>query len=418
MKVSELRKYWLVMASMLYLAYISMMWKWGLHGDMTYWLNWSKQIYQHGFSSVYDNDCNYLPAYLYFLYFHTKIQGNLTDIQDNLYTIKYYTFIFDMLGAFAAVWFVKDEIKRIFFFLILLLNVAYIYNTVMWAQVDAIFTFFGFAAIIAALERKTILSFLFLWIALNFKLQALVFIPVVGLLLLPQVLSKTGFKKALIAFFTGVILQSIVLMPFILKGNLHQVFDVITDSVGHFPYPTVGAFNLWSLVLPNVSIEGMYKLSDSLKVGFLSYQQIGNLLFFIMTFFAVFPLMKYLFRKYVVRDAISFQLQNVFLTAALIALNFYFFNTQMHERYAHPAIISIAAFTFISKKIFPFILASVAYFLNLERNCWYLNLHNETYMNSFIFNPKLVASLYLILIGMLFYLLYAKQDVETEMIEL
>jgi Gpi18-like mannosyltransferase len=418
MKVSELRKYWLVMASMLYLAYISMMWKWGLHGDMTYWLNWSKQIYQHGFSSVYDNDCNYLPAYLYFLYFHTKIQGNLTDIQDNLYTIKYYTFIFDMLGAFAAVWFVKDEIKRIFFFLILLFNVAYIYNTVMWAQVDAIFTFFGFAAIIAALERKTILSILFLWIALNFKLQALVFIPVVGLLLLPQVLSKTGFKKALIAFFTGVILQSIVLMPFILKGNLHQVFDVITDSVGHFPYPTVGAFNLWSLVLPNVSIEGMYELSDSLKVGFLSYQQIGNLLFFIMTFFAVFPLMKYLFRKYIVRDAISFQLQNVFLTAALIALNFYFFNTQMHERYAHPAIISIAAFTFISKKIFPFILASVAYFLNLERNCWYLNLHNETYMNSYIFNPKLVASLYLILIGMLFYLLYAKKEVETEMIEL
>jgi Gpi18-like mannosyltransferase len=397
---------------MLYLAYISMMWKWGLHGDMTYWLNWSKQIYQHGFSSVYDNDCNYLPAYLYFLYFHTKIQGNLTDIQDNLYTIKYYTFIFDMLGAFAAVWFVKDEIKRIFFFLILLFNVAYIYNTVMWAQVDAIFTFFGFAAIIAALERKTILSILFLWIALNFKLQALVFIPVVGLLLLPQVLSKTGFKKALIAFFTGVILQSIVLMPFILKGNLHQVFDVITDSVGHFPYPTVGAFNLWSLVLPNVSIEGMYELSDSLKVGFLSYQQIGNLLFFIMTFFAVFPLMKYLFRKYIVRDAISFQLQNVFLTAALIALNFYFFNTQMHERYAHPAIISIAAFTFISKKIFPFILASVAYFLNLERNCWYLNLHNETYMNSYIFNPKLVASLYLILIGMLFYLLYAKQEVK------
>lgn len=90
----------------------------------------------------------------------------------------------------------------------------------------------------------------------------------------------------------------------------------------------------------------------------------------------------------------------------------------MHERYAHPAIISIAAFAFISKKIFPFILASVAYFLNLERICWYLNLHNETYMNSFMFNPKLVATLYLILIGMLFYLLYSKQDDATEMIEL
>jgi Gpi18-like mannosyltransferase len=217
-----------------------------------------------------------------------------------------------MLGAFAAVWFVKDEIKRIFFFLTLLLNVAYIYNAVMWAQVDAIYTFFGFTAIIAALERKTILSILLLWIALNFKLQVLVFIPVVGLLLLPQILTKTGFKKALVAFLIVVIMQSIALMPFILKGNLHQVYFVITDSVGHYPYPTVGAFNLWSLVLPNISIEGMYALSDSLKVGFLSYQQIRNLLFFIMTFIAVFPLMKYLYRKYIVREAISFQLQTYF----------------------------------------------------------------------------------------------------------
>ena len=416
--MSENKKYWLIIAVMLYIAYISMMWKWGHQGDMTYWLNWSKQIYHHGFSNVYNSDCNYLPAYLYFLYFHTKIQGNLTDIQDNLYTIKYYTFIFDMLGAFAAVWFVKDEIKRIFFFLILLLNVAYIYNTVMWAQVDAIYTFFGFAAIIAALERKTIFSILLLWIALNFKLQALVFIPVIGLLLLPQILTKTGIKKALVAFLIGIIMQSIVLMPFILKGNLHQVYFVITGSVGYYPYPTMCAFNLWSLLLPNTTIEGMYSLNDATKFGFFSYKQIGLLLFLMMTLISIYPLVKTLFKKHINKESLQFPLQNIFLISALVSLSFYFFNTQMHERYMHSAVILLAAYAFISKRFFPLILCSLAYFLNIERICWYLNLHNETYMNSFIFNPKLVASLYLILIGMLFYLLYAKQDEATEMIEL
>ncbi len=62
-------------------------------------------------------------------------------------------------------------------------------------------------------------------------------------------------------------------------------------------------------------------------------------------------------------------------------------------------------------------LASVAYFLNLERICWYLNLHNETYMNGFMFNPKLVAVLYLLLICILYYYLYTDSNAETEMIE-
>mgnify|MGYP000884932146 FL=1 len=124
-KLSEIQKQWLLLAFMIYVTFVSMMWKWGLQGDMMFWMTWSKQIYNHGFSSVYDSGCNYLPAYLYFLYFHTKIQGNLIDIQDNLYTIKYYTFIFDMLGAFLAVWFVRDKFKKVFYFLILLLLLFY-----------------------------------------------------------------------------------------------------------------------------------------------------------------------------------------------------------------------------------------------------------------------------------------------------
>lgn len=399
------------------MAYVFLMHKWGHQGDMEFWIDWSQYIFNHGFVHVYDNkDCNYLPLYLYVLRFHAVIQGNLQDIQDNMYTIKYYTIIFDILGAYFAVWFVKDEFKKLFYFLLLLLNVAYFYNTALWAQVDAIFTFFGFAAIIFAIEKRTVVSALCLLIALNFKLQALVFIPIVGLILLPQILSKEGVRKVIIGVLIGVVIQIIILWPFITNGRMYQVMNVITGSVDKYPYPAVGAFNLWSLLLYNRTIESMYDIKDTVKFGFLTYKQIGSLLFFSATFLTVFPLMQHLYKKYFKNEIATFPLSKLFLIAAMTALNFYFLNTQMHERYFHPAMISLAAYAFYSGRFFPLILASVAYFINLERICWYLAMHNDVYMKSFWMDQRFVAFLYLILFFTLFYLLYAKkQPTENEM---
>jgi Gpi18-like mannosyltransferase len=417
--ISEIKKQWIILISMLYVAFVFLMHKWGHQGDMEFWIDWSKYIFNHGFTNVYDNpECNYLPAYLYVLRFHAKIQGSLQDIQDNMYTIKYYTFIFDVAGAYLAVWFVKDNTKKLFYFLMLMFNVAYIYNTTLWGQVDAIFTFFGFAAIVLAIEKKTIFSALSLLIALNFKLQALVFIPIVGLILLPQLFSKEGLKKIVIAVLIGVCLQIIILWPFIISGRVYQVLNVITTSVDKYPYPAVGAFNLWTLLLFNRTIEGMYDITDAVKFGFLTYKQIGSILFFLATFLAVFPLIKHLYLKYFKQGKSTFALSKIFLIAALVAMNFYFLNTQMHERYFHPAMISLAAYAFYSGRFFPFILASIAYFINLERICWYLAMHNDVYMKSFFMDSRFVAALYLVLFFMMFYSLYSKMETSKNDIEL
>ncbi|HOU47477.1 MAG TPA: hypothetical protein PLL99_06700, partial [Chitinophagales bacterium] len=73
-----------------------------------------------------------------------------------------------------------------------------------------------------------------------------------------------------------------------------------------------------------------------------------------------------------------------------------------------------AAYAFLSKRFLPLILGSIAYFLNMERICWYLNLHNDTYENGFLFKPRLIAGLYLILILLLYFLLYKKEKVKEE----
>ena len=90
LQLNREKKRWYILIVTLYIAYMFIMHKWGHQGDMMFWLDWSRYISEHGFSHVYDNkDCNYLPAYLYILWAHVKLQGNHVDIGDNLYTADY-----------------------------------------------------------------------------------------------------------------------------------------------------------------------------------------------------------------------------------------------------------------------------------------------------------------------------------------
>lgn len=413
----QIYTYWWIIALMLYVMYINVMHKWGHQGDMGFWMHWAKYMHINGLTNIYnitEPRCDYFPLYLYVLWIHGKIQGTMTNLQDNLYVIKWFTLIFDFLGAYLTVWFVKDPIKKVALFIFLMLNVAYIYNTVQWAQVDAIFSFFGFAAVIAALEKRIILSVLALLIALNFKLQAIVFIPVVGLLLLPQILSKQGIKQLLLAIIVCIVLQMLILAPFIIKGKMNKVWYVFTHLAGQYPYPSLCAFNIWFWFFPHTSIGGIYGLNDSTKFGFLTLRQIGNLLFLISMFIAVFPLMKYEYERYVKNRKVHFSIEKVFLTGALVPLCFFYFNTEMHDRYTHPALLFLAAYAFCSinkYRYIPLILGSIAYFLNLEKPLRILALTNY---ETLIFDPRFGAVLWGILIGILFYLLYTKKVNENK----
>lgn len=416
----EIYRYWWTIAIMMYIMYINVMHKWGHQGDMTCWMDWAKYMRINGLTKIYDNTetrCDYFPAYLYILWLHGKIQGSMQNLQDNLYTIKWFTLIFDFLGAFLAVWYVKEPVKKVALFIFLMLNIAYIYNTVQWAQVDAIFTFFGFAAVIAALEKKVSLSIVSFMLCINFKLQAIVFVPVLGLILLPQILSKKGIQQLFIGLFFGLLIQLAILFPFIVKGKLDKVWHVFTHLAGQYPYPSLCAFNIWFWFFPNTTIEGMYELNDGVKLGFLTLRQIGNLMFLVMMLATVFPLMKYEYQTLIEKKILSFPLEKIFLMCALVPLCFFYFNTEMHDRYTHPALIALAAYAFCSVnklRYIPLILGSVAYLLNLEKPLRVMALTNY---ETLIFDPKFGAVLWGILIMLLFYLLYSRKiDTNEELI--
>lgn len=65
----------------------------------------------------------------------------------------------------------------------------------------------------------------------------------------------------------------------------------------------------------------------------------------------------------------------LWLTAATIAIVFFFVNTQMHERYSFPAIPMYFAYALLSNRYSIFALTSIAHLMNVDGTNKYLGLN-------------------------------------------
>ena len=164
----------------------------------------------------------------------------------------------------------------------------------------------------------------------------------------------------------------------------------------------MNAYNFWYLLLGPLKAEG----NDQQILFLFSYRIWGYILFAISLMLTLFPLIKTILlnikSKHPFVISKSF-VASIFLTAGLISLSFFFFSTEMHERYAHAAIIMLGIYSLIKNRYLAYILVSLAYFLNLERILGYLNSVDHT---SPIFGSRFVASLYLLGIIICFVYLY------------
>jgi hypothetical protein len=75
----------------------------------------------------------------------------------------------------------------------------------------------------------------------------------------------------------------------------------------------------------------------------------------------------------------------------------------MHERYCHPVLIFIAAYSLYSRRYWPYFLFSLAYLLNLEGVLQYFNLNNY---DTLPFAQQFVALIFLTVLVLLYFDLY------------
>jgi Gpi18-like mannosyltransferase len=380
--------------------------------DNICWQAWSRNIFKNGLNHAYLSDTNYLPLYQYFLWAFGKLAGSEQGIVRWFHYLRCFTILFD----FWALWMVWKwgnlKIDFRILFILCIFNIAYAYNTVVWGQVDSIAAALIFASLYTAYRHKLLLSGILIVLAVNMKLQSVVFIPVWGLLMLHALWGNGMFRKTVGIISIMALTQCLLFLPFATAGiaGIKPVWNVLRNSSGYFPQLSMNAYNLWYWVA-----EKPIDVSDAIKpfLG-ISYKSLGLLLFMLSSFFALLPLLRKVVQK--VRGINSvISKAEIWLAGALIALLFFFCNTEMHERYSHPAFVFIIAYAFYTRRYLPLILFSIAYFINLEGVLHGLKASGT---NTFLFDPRLAAALFLFVISYLFLMLYRKGNSEVNEVEI
>lgn len=380
----------------------------GHEGDNGLWAGWSWHIRTYGLGKAYGSGTNYLPLYQWVMWIYGLLVGNPDHIGLRIGYLRCFTLVFDFIGLWYAWKWMDRRVDGVFFLLFNLLNIAYSYNTVIWGQVDGIMATLVFVSLYYAHKQKLVLSGVLFLLAMNMKLQSIIFLPLWGLLFLYVLFQQRRWITVLYTLAAAAVVQLLILLPFLLqKGAVAQIWDVVTHSVDLYPRVSMNAYNIWYWLCSG----NPWDVKDSAAfVAGLSYKNTGLLLFCGAGLAALWPLLREVVKAMKGRPT-AISRQTIWLSGALVSLVFFFLNTQMHERYCHPAFIFIAAWCFDTKKFWPYLLFSLAYFLNLEGVLQFMKLPNY---HTVIFHPRFVGGLFMMLLVYLYYQLYKKSIVHSK----
>ncbi|MFN8166412.1 MAG: hypothetical protein U0X76_09685 [Bacteroidia bacterium] len=355
--------------------------------DMSCWANWIGTIKEKGLGHCYESDINYLPGHLYIFRFILFFQSP-EYIKTHLYFLKYFTIPFDVAGAVLVASLVRDKWVQIVLLLITGFNVASLHNSMLWGQLDVVFSVFIFASLIAAVRKKFLFAWLLYIIALNFKFQSIIIFPLLTIYSVYNITSIKDFKGVLKGLVVVVALQVLILLPWIASDSLKQIARVLKELSGNYTYASLNASNIWYLLLPgNIRWVG----DDNTWMG-LEYKKLGLIMAGLSLFISLLPLIIQVLKKWMGRES-AITTETLFGAGVLSVMCFFFFNTQMHERYTFPAFLLVAAYCVYTGYWWNYLLFSIAYFLNNEAALRFFHLkHNASY-----FDFSFSAKIYLIL---------------------
>ncbi|MEK7543379.1 MAG: hypothetical protein AAB557_00760 [Patescibacteria group bacterium] len=330
----------------------------GFFPDMESWRKWAVSISESGLFWAYtgNSGINYPPVYLGILWgMHAlgRIFGISFGTLDGWSGVlfKLPPLIFDIGVVFVLaiiVWkLTKNFDQAALAGLIYWMNPAVVFIGTAWGQVDSVPTFFLLLALYTLLTGKLSRMGFWLGFALATKVQTVVVWPVFFMLLFRRSVPET--IKSL-----GVLVGTLIVIhaPFIIAGQGSRLMDVYFGSVGFVTSLSHNAWNLWWPIerITHLPDTGAFFIHPWMT---LSYRQVG----FGLLGVSIAALCLRVKTRWVPREAVAL------LSGAL--LSFFILPTQIHERYAFPAVVFLGLYAVLEKRWILFISASLLLLANL-----------------------------------------------------
>ncbi len=203
---------------------------------------WYGFILKNGIHSLADDSfSNYSPAYLYLLWFSTRFARWLTPLE----SVKLIPTAFNLLSAFMIYRIAKEKFssERSFFFSgLFFLLPTMILNSSVWGQADSIYVSFLLICFYRLLKDQPASAMFAFGIAFAFKMQAIFFLPFLGIL----------FLRKRIKWFLFLIIPAVYLisaLPAVLLGrSWNSVLSLYAGQAGLFQQLSKLAPNIYLFI--------------------------------------------------------------------------------------------------------------------------------------------------------------------------
>ena len=311
----------------------------GYGGDLTINQRWAKSALHFGLAESYSQQLenNILPNYPPLSMIMFRGLGSIirwfdpvmtTNTKLSIFLIKHPGMIADILVCIAIYWLGRKRIgeeKTLIAAVLFALNPLVWHNSAVWGQVDSAYALLTLVAIGFALRKKGALSGIFMMAAILYKMQAIIYAPIVFFLLYPN------WQAILKSTLGGLLTTLIVLIPFYGTSAISRIWHVYAHSVGNQPSLSNRAYNLWW----GLFADGAAAISSVREFfGIMSYRSFGILAFFLLFAWMLWRTFGRTLWQHK-KDTTELMLASLWLASGVNHV-FFIVNTEMHERYLLP----------------------------------------------------------------------------------
>ena len=337
------RAWWIVLLTALGVRILLAMLIQGYPNDIACWMGWSGRLADEGPWNFYTSGefADYPPGYMLVLWLIGGIR--------NLLGLPYGHPLFLLLVKLPAIgsdlviaWLLAKLARRegwgqeagILAAAAWLFNPAVLIDSSAWGQIDAFFTLIALGYLWMLYRKKIPWASLLLVVGTLVKPQMLMLAPALPAVWILRI-REDGIKAALVdvAVSLGLGLAALVVIaaPFTPGQSWDWIFHKYIDTIGSYPYASVNAANLMTL------LGGLW-VEDTTVVAGISYKTLG--------WIGIALSLAYFFFL-VLRDR---DRRNLFLYTAVMLSGIYTFGVNMHERYMFPVLVLLLVAYILTKR--------------------------------------------------------------------